>query len=110
MMALMPGGGEWHPEGDYGEDNSWRSQTAHAPGPHDPARKLVLEMCSVHNKKRTAQNLEDDGDGGLRCIPKNPCTNTEGSFYGGGGGQWSGGIDTLGGGAPQATHWTCLSC
>ena len=35
------------------------------------------EKCSVHGRKRTMQNLVDDGMGGFRCSPMNPCKGTE---------------------------------
>merc|ERR1712061_26808 len=30
-------------------------------------------VCSVHGRKRTAQNLMDDGNGGVCCIPAQEC-------------------------------------
>merc|ERR1719231_1736480 len=30
-------------------------------------------MCAVHGKKRSQNNLEDDGMGGLRCKPGMEC-------------------------------------
>merc|ERR1712194_314484 len=35
-------------------------------------------QCSVHGRKRTMRNLEDDGMGGFKCTPQGQCQNTGG--------------------------------
>merc|ERR1712217_206618 len=30
-------------------------------------------ICSIHGKKRTAKNLVQDGRGGVKCTPQDPC-------------------------------------
>merc|ERR1719284_25258 len=55
-------------------------------------------ICSVHGKKRTAQNLMDDGQGGLMCAPGRECNGVGTRSQGGGKGGWAPG------------DWACPSC
>merc|ERR1712217_835279 len=53
-------------------------------------------MCSVHNRRRTMQNLVDDGMGGFCCTPQTQCR-----------------VDGAPGAAPENMRngdWLCPKC
>lgn len=51
-------------------------------------------VCSEHGKKRTAQNLMDDGMGGMKCRPGNECN----------------GMGTTAGKGAKPGDWNCPQC
>merc|ERR1712096_464415 len=72
----------------------------------------VQQVCSVHGKPRSVNNLTDDGSGGMRCQPGFECQLSSGGKGGGkglGGGGW-GPAAGAGSGEMKPGDWNCPGC
>jgi len=96
-----PKGSSWGTDGSF---------ITPSPKGHDDPNAL---FCSVHGKKRTANNMEDDGAGALRCVRGHECAGGGSAFAGLAAGGVAGMISDGGGGGAGGQRegdWTCPQC
>jgi len=103
MMKIMSsmgggGGGGWGDSGSSWGDSgsSWGSSGSWGGGGKGGGKgeQWGNVVCSLHGKKRSTNNMEDDGEGGMKCATGSECDRA-----------------ALGkGSGPQPGDWTCPSC